>query len=144
MDPSENVAKTPGDRTLADLRALAPGAVYSESTSAASSHSVEKRQKQVSPAYHVAARSLDAELDSQPGSPGPAESELSTYNSGKVLGLVAGAYAELSSTLCVITDLIAFQLADGHPKFLDIDHGTCKSIFLLQVRRSLGLALHRG
>ena len=44
------------------------------------SHSVEKRQKQVSPAYHAAARSLDAELDSQPGSPGPAESELNTVN----------------------------------------------------------------
>ena len=73
MDPSENLAKTLGDRTLAEMKTLAPGAVRSESTSTAFSHSAEKRQKQVSPAYHAAARSLDAELDldSLPGSPGP-------------------------------------------------------------------------
>ena len=64
------------------MKALAPKAAYSEYTSAAFSHSVEKRQKQVSTAYHAAARSFDAELDSQPGSPGPVESELNTYNSG--------------------------------------------------------------
>ena len=98
----------------------------------------------VHPAYHAAARSLDAELDSQPGSPGPVESELNTFNSGKALGFVAGAYAEPSSAFHVITDLIASQLADEHLQFFDLDHGTCKSISLQQVRRSLGLALHRG
>ena len=41
-----------------------------ESTSTAFSHSAEKRQEQVSPAYHAAARSLNADLSSQPGSPG--------------------------------------------------------------------------
>ena len=84
-----------------------------------------------------------AELGSQSGSPGPVETELNTYNSGKVLGLVAGAYAELSSAFHVIIDLIASQLAEEHLQFFDIDHGMCKSIFLQQVRRSLGLALHR-
>ena len=53
-----------GDRTLADMRTLAPETVYSESASAAPSHSVEKRQEQVSPTNHAAARSLDAELGS--------------------------------------------------------------------------------
>ena len=86
------------------MKTLAPGIAYSESASAAFSHSVEKRQEQVSPAYRAAARSLDAELGSQPGSPGPVESELNTYNPGKVLGLVAGAYAELSSASHVIID----------------------------------------
>ena len=132
-----------GDCTLADMKTLAPGTAYSEPASTTPSHAVEKRQKQVSPAYHAAARSLDAELGSQPGSPGPVESELNTYNSGNVLGLVAGAYAELSSAFHAIIDLIASQLADEHLQFFDIDHGMCKSIFLQQVRRSLGLALHR-
>ena len=126
------------------MKALAPGEVYLESISTAFSHSVEKRPKQVNPAYHASASSLDAELDSQPGLPGPAESELNTYNSGKVLGLVAGAYAELPSAFHVITDLIASHLADGHLQFVDIDFGTCKSIFLQQVRKSLGLVLQRG
>ena len=65
-----------GDRTLADMKALAPGSAYSKSTSTAFSHSVEKWQKQVIPACHAAARSLEAELDSRPGSPGPFESAL--------------------------------------------------------------------
>ena len=99
------------------------GTVYSESASTTPSHSVEKRQKQVSPACHAAARSLGAELGSQPCSPGPVESELNTYNSGNVLGLVAGAYAELSSAFRVIIDQIASQLANGHLQFFDIGHG---------------------
>ena len=78
IDLPENVAKMLGDRTLADMKTLAPGKVYSESASAAFSNSVEKQQKQVSPAYHAAARTPDAELDAQPGYPGPVESELNT------------------------------------------------------------------
>eukprot|EP00614_Pseudopedinella_elastica_P007616 CAMPEP_0172594424 /NCGR_PEP_ID=MMETSP1068-20121228/13808_1 /TAXON_ID=35684 /ORGANISM="Pseudopedinella elastica, Strain CCMP716" /LENGTH=45 /DNA_ID= /DNA_START= /DNA_END= /DNA_ORIENTATION= len=44
------------------MKTLEPGEAHSESTSTALSHSFQKRQKQVSPAYHAAARSLDAEL----------------------------------------------------------------------------------
>ena len=93
IDLPENVSKILGDRTLADMKTPAPGTAHSEFTSTAFSHSVEKLQKQVRPAHLAAARSLDAELDTQPGSPGLVESELNTYNPGKNLGLVAGAYA---------------------------------------------------
>ena len=106
------------------MRALVPGKAYSESTSTVFSHSAEKRHKQVSPAYHSAARSLEAELDSKLGSPGPVESELNTCNSGNVLGLVAGAFVELTSAFNVVIELIASQRADGHLHFFDIDHGT--------------------
>ena len=81
IDLPENAAGTLGDRTLVDMKALTPWEAYSEFTSAAFSYSVEKRQKQVSPACPAAAKSLDVEIDSQPGLPGPVESELSTYNS---------------------------------------------------------------
>ena len=74
----ENVATMLGDRTLADMKTLTPGEAYYESTSTAFPHSVEKRQRQVILVYHAAARSLDAEHDSQSGSPGPVESELNT------------------------------------------------------------------
>ena len=90
IDPLGNEAKKLGDRTLSSMKTLAPGTSYSESTSAAFFHSVRKLQKQVSPAYHAAAGSLDAELDSKPCSAGPVESELNAYNSGKAVGLVAG------------------------------------------------------
>ena len=78
IDLRENVAKMLGERPLADMKTLAPGTVYSKSESTAFSNSVEKRQEQVSPAYHAAARPLGAELGSQPGSPGPVESEVTT------------------------------------------------------------------
>ena len=113
MDPSENVAKTLRDRTHADMKALAPGKAYSESTSTAPSHSAEKREKQVSLACDAATGSLDAELDLKPGSPGPVESELHTYNSRKSLGLVASAYAAVSSAFHSTIDLIASKLADA-------------------------------
>ena len=57
---------------------------------------------------------------------------------------VAGACAELPRPLNVIIDLNASQLADERLQFFDTDHGPSKSIFLQQVRRGLGLALHRG
>ena len=60
------------------MKTLAPRTAHSEFTSAAFFHFAEKRQKQVSPAYHTAARSLDAGFDSKPGSHGPVESELAT------------------------------------------------------------------
>ena len=135
------IAKMLGDRTLADMKTPAPGTVYSESASTAPSHSVEKRQEQVSPAYRAAARSLDAELGSKPVSPGIVVSELNTYNSGNVLGLVAGAYAELTSAFHVTIDLVASQLADEDLQFFDIGHWMCKFISLQQVRRCPGLAL---
>ena len=40
--------------------------------------------------------------------------------------------------------MIAFQVANIHLQFFDINHGTCKRIFLRQVWRGLGIALHRG
>eukprot|EP00614_Pseudopedinella_elastica_P000730 CAMPEP_0172594800 /NCGR_PEP_ID=MMETSP1068-20121228/14298_1 /TAXON_ID=35684 /ORGANISM="Pseudopedinella elastica, Strain CCMP716" /LENGTH=95 /DNA_ID=CAMNT_0013393031 /DNA_START=12 /DNA_END=296 /DNA_ORIENTATION=+ len=43
IDLPENVAKMLGDRTLADMKTLVPGKAYSEFTSTAFSHSVEKR-----------------------------------------------------------------------------------------------------
>ena len=60
------------------------------------------------------------------------------------MGLVAGAYGELSSVLRDTTSLIRFRLAGEHPQLLDIDHETYKSIFLQQARRNLWLAPHRG
>ena len=64
------------------MKTLAAGTAHLESTTAAFSHSAEKYQKQVSPAYRAVAWPLDAELDLQPGSPGTVESELETCNSG--------------------------------------------------------------
>ena len=73
--------------------------------SKALSRAVGKRQEEVRPDSNTAARFFDAELDSLPGSPGPAESELHTYNSGKAAGLIAGAYGAMPSAFDDTTDL---------------------------------------
>ena len=83
-------------------------------------------------------------IDPPPGSIGPVESELNTCTSGKVAGLVAGAYKNITGVFPVINNLVASELADEHPQFSDMGQGTCKSISLRQVRKGLGLALHRG
>ena len=50
LDLSGSVAKAPGDRSLAEMKVLAPGMKYSGSKSTASSNAVEKRQAEASPA----------------------------------------------------------------------------------------------
>ena len=114
IDLPEDLAKTTGGRTLADVKALAPRKAYSESTSTALSHSVEKRQKQVSPVYQAAARAPDAELDSQPGSPGPAESKPNTCNSGEGRGPRRRRVRGAAHAFHAITDVIASRLTDGN------------------------------
>ena len=84
IDLPEYVSKVLRDLTLTDLRTLVPGAAHTGSRSTAFTHFGKKRQKQVSPAYQAVARSLEAVLDSQPISPGPIKSELSTFDSKKV------------------------------------------------------------
>ena len=76
IDHPEGASNLLTDRTLADMKSFAPGTAHCESTSTVLSHSAEKQQKHVSPDYSAAARSLDAEFDSHPGTPGPVESEL--------------------------------------------------------------------
>ena len=106
IDLPGNAAKTYGDRTLADMKTIAPGTAYSESTSTAFPTPLRTNKSKSAP---------PTTLRSGPGSPGPVESELNADNSGKVVGLVAGAYEEMSSAFNAIIDLIDSQLADGHP-----------------------------
>ena len=126
------------------MKTLAPGAAHSESKSAAFPHFAHETTEASQPRLPRCGQVSRRGARLTPGSPGPVESELNTCNSEKVLGLVADACAELSSAFTVTIDLVASQLADGHLQFFDIDHGTCKFIFLQQVRRGLGLALHSG
>ena len=131
VDLSTGLAKTLGGRTLGDMKALAPGTYYSESTSA-----------QVSPENLTAVKHLGAELGSPAVSTGPVEPELN--NSGKAVGLVAGACGQMPGAFHGITDLVASELAEENLQLFDIEPGRCKTTFPQQVRRSLELALHRG
>jgi hypothetical protein len=141
---SEHATNTFGPCTLCDWKTLGPGQAYSESAATDYAGSVKKRQEKVSKDYHTSAKRLDETLGTASGTIGPVETELNGYNSGNVAGLVTGAYGEMSGAVHDLADLIATELAADHLQFFDIDPKACKSMFLQQVRRSWGLAAHRG
>ena len=142
----EKAKKVLGDhgRALFDWKTLAPGKAYSETASTEFAAVANKRQIEVTRQYRTTAKHLDAKLGTPPDEIGPVETELNTYNSGAVVGLVAGAFGEMSEGVHCITSFIASELASDHLQFFALDPCMVKSIFLRRVRRSLGLRAHRG
>ena len=53
---------------------------------------VQKRADKVHKDFHKTARKLDAKLGTHADATGPAEAEMNSYNSGRVSGLVVGAF----------------------------------------------------
>ena len=130
--------------TLGDVKTLAPGQAYSESPSTDFGGSVQKRAGKVHEDYHKAAKKLDAELGTPAGSTRPVEAEMNTYNSGRASDLAVGAFGEVSSQIRDLTDLVACELSAEYLAFFDIAKKESKGIFTQRIRRSLGLAVHRG
>jgi hypothetical protein len=130
--------------TLGDVKTLAPGQAYSESPSTDFGASVQKRADKVHEDYHKAAKKLDAKLGTPAGATGPVEAEMNTYNSGRVSGLAVGAFGEVSSQIRDLADLVACELSAEYLAFFDIAKKESKGIFMQRIRRSLGLAAHRG
>ena len=131
-------------QTLCDVKSLAPGQAYSESTSTNPADAVKKRESQVTKDYHKAAKKLDEKLGTVPGTIGPVETEMNTYNSGVVAGLVVGAFGELSPALHDLADLIASEMCANYRQFYDMSPKDGRALFLQQVRRSWGLHAHRA
>ena len=145
LELSQEAAQTFGTNcTLTDVKTLAPGQTYSQSTSEMFSAAVAKRQSKVSKDYHNAARKLDQKLGTPPGVLGKVETEMNRYNSGEVVGLVVGAYAELSEHVHALIGLVADELTADYMQFFDLNHKQTKSVFLRQTRRICGLTAHRG
>ena len=92
----EKAKKVLGDqgRALFDWKTLAPGKAYSETASTEFAAVANKRQVEVTRQYRTTAKHLDAKLGTPPDEIGPVETELNTYNSGAVVGLVAGAFGD--------------------------------------------------
>jgi hypothetical protein len=142
----DQAKKAFGDQafSLFDWKTLAPGKAYSETASTEFAVIANKRQVEVTKQYRTTAKHLDAMLGTPPDTIRPVETELNTYNSGAVVGLVEGAFGEMSEGVHCITSFIASELASHHLQFFALDPGMVRSIFLRRVRRSLGLKAHRG
>ena len=77
---------------------------------------VNDRQRQVDKDYHHRAKELDAVFGGD--SSGGFEAELSSYGkNGRALGLVAGAFGEMSGDVYVIAEAVAEELATEHCGF---------------------------
>ena len=74
----------------------------------------------------------------------PVEAEMNSYNSGRVSGFVVGAFGEVSMQVRDLADLVACELNAEHPALFDGAMNESKQMFTQQIRRSTGLAVHRG
>ena len=130
--------------TLGDVKTLAPGQIYSESASTAPGESVQKRADKVHRDYHKTAKKLDAKLGTPADVTGPVETEMNSYNSGRVSGFVVGAFGEVSMQIRDLADLVACELNAEHLALFDGAMNESKQMFTQRIRRSIGLAVHRG
>ena len=106
--------------------------------------SFQKRAEKVHEDFHETAKKLDAKLGTHTDATGPVETEMRSYNSGRVFGFVVGAFREVSMQVRDLADLVACELNAEHLAFFDVAMNESKQMFTQQTRRSIGLAVHRG
>ena len=136
-------------RTMIDIKTLSCCDKYASCHDSSAASVVNKRQEEASAAYRTKAKELDHLLIAKQvvavsplGTPGPYESVLNGF--GKVLAPVVGAFAEMSSDVHLLTDLIASAQAADHCEYFAALPSEIKGMFLTRARRSLGLTAHRG
>ena len=66
------------------------------------------------------------------------------YNSGRVSGFVVGAFDGVSKQVRDLADLVACELIAEHPALFDGAMNVGKRMISQRIRRSIGLAVHRG
>ena len=100
--------------TLGNAKTLAPGQAYSDSPSMAFGASAEKRAGRVHEDYHKTAKKLDAKLGTHADATGPVETEMNSYNSGRVSGLVVGAFGGVSMQVRVLSHARQMRTTPRH------------------------------
>ena len=69
---------------------------------------------------------------------------MNSYNPGRVSGIFVGAFGEVSMQVRDLADLVACELNAEHLALFDGAMNESKQMFTRQIRRSIGLAVHRG
>ena len=69
---------------------------------------------------------------------------MNSYNSGSVSGFVVGAFREISMQVRDLADLVACKRNAEHLALFDGAMNESKQMLLQRIRRSIGLAVHRG
>jgi len=130
---------------LADIKTLAPGAIY-VSCDAESAHAVARRQKEVKREYFKKAEKLDRKFhNTPPGTVGPFSRVLRDYGvQGEVLGLVVGAFGEVSQDVHHLRDVVAEKLVEIHTSYFKIPTNRAKSFVVNLLTRKWGHSIARG
>ena len=90
------------------------------------------------------AKKLDAKFGTHADSTGPVGTVMGSYNSVCVSGFVVGAFGEVPMQFRDLTDLVACELSAEHLAPFGGAMNESKQMFTQRVRRSIGLAVHRG
>jgi hypothetical protein len=139
-------------RTLCDTKTLACGDVYksfeaTDHTNRAT-YPVEVRAKNVNKEYFTTARALDRKIhNTTEGSIGPIEARLLEFGNcddHAVIGLVMGAFGELSSSCYALATAIARVHAARLTSYYHMDHAKALSLAKQKIIRFWGLTAHRG
>jgi hypothetical protein len=139
-----------GVTTLTDVKTLAPGQVYKADVPLGPGPGqygsvVAKRQEKVHKEYEAHAQKLDRSKGTPVGTKGPMETRLADFGrEGKVVGLVMGAYGELSQGVHELIDLIATKRANDYCTNHLMTISRAKNMFKQVIRRKWGLFAHRG
>ena len=137
-----------GIKSMIDVKTKSCDAKYAACHDPSACAVVNKRQGEAIATYRSRARELDDILRANgtatppPGASGPYESLLDTF--GRVLAPVVGAFAEMSSDVGLLADLVASAQAADHCEYFDGPPSGVKGMFLARTRRGLGLTAHRG
>ena len=111
---------------------------YTEAASAEVASAVNKKQGRVNRDYHDRARKLDEDQGMETGEEGPFTKILKQHgkDGGRVLAPIVGPFAEMSSHVYVIADLISSLLASEHSSYFTEKPSEAKGMF------SIGSIVH--
>ena len=105
---------------------------------------VEDKMHDVKGQYEKRLKEVDDLLGTPEGTEGPMMQEAKKYNNRNILVTVGGPFAEMSSDMELLVDLIATALAEEHVSFHADSAKQAKGMFKQRIRKSLGHVAHRG
>ena len=131
-----------GHTVMVDVKTFACNGKY-QGTNATPA---EDRQAQAAAEYTKRVKEIDTKLGTPEGAEGPLMAEMRTYGSppGRVLAPVVGAFAEMSSDMYALADVIAATMTADHLQFFNASAKQTRGMFRERVLRDWGHAAHLG
>lgn len=133
--------------TLLDVKTLGPGATYHSYSNY--SNYLKSREEKVNRDYYTGAKKLDQKYNgAMDGQAGPVQNKLEKFGKkGMVIGLIFGAFGEVSGHVHSLIDFIAGRFADIGERTIDPSYDSWADLKAKKKKClyfELGLLVHRG